>query len=240
MEPVTIIMMVVIFVMLYMIYYYYISKSSMLMAGITSGKQLTVIDASKIDVGSSASGGVVNFSYSVWFNINDWNDGYGLPKPLFQKMNPGTDPTINVYFDSNQNDLKIDVLHGPVSATTKTNCTIKNVPIQKWVHLLISVYGRSLDTYINGKLVNTCILNGVPLVTNTKETSLSSINITPGGGFNGWTAQFQYWADATDPQTAWNIYKKGNGNTIFSNMFGNYGLKVALLSDGAEANSITI
>ena len=238
MEPITIIMMVVMFVLLYMVYYYYISKNSMLMAAVTSGKQVTIIDGSKIDSGSSSVGGVVNFSYSVWFNINDWNDGYGLPKPLFQKMNPGTDPTINVYFDSNQNDLKIDVLHG--GETPKTNCIIKNVPIQKWVHLLISVYGRSLDTYINGKLVNTCILNGVPLVTPTKESALSSINITPGGGFNGWTAQFQYWADATDPQTAWNIYKKGNGNTIFSNMFGNYGLKIALMSDGAEANTITI
>ena len=233
MEPITIIMMVVIFVLLYIAYYYFISKNSMLMAGITSGKQLTVIDASRIDSGSTSTGGVVNFTYSVWFNINDWNDMYGQPKPLFQKDISGNDSnTIDVYFDSNKNDLKIDVSH---VGNTKTNCTIKNIPIQKWVHLLISVYGKSLDTYINGKLVNTCILNGVPLV-----DPKGAINITPGGGFNGWTAQFQYWADAMDPQTVWNIYKKGNGNTIFSNMFGNYGLKIALLSDGAETNTITI
>ena len=233
MEPITIIMMVVIFVLLYIAYYYFISKNSMLMAGITSGKQLTVIDASKIDSSSSSTGGGVNFTYSLWFNINDWNDGYGKPKPLFQKDISGNDSnSIDVYFDSNQNDLKIDIFH---KDNTKTNCAIKNIPIQKWVHLLISVYGKSLDTYINGKLVNTCILNGVPLVDPT-----GAIKITPGDGFNGWTAQFQYWADATDPQTAWNIYKKGNGNTIFSNMFGNYGLKIALLSDGAETNTITI
>ena len=228
MEPITIIMMVVVFILLYMIYYYYISKNSMLMAGITSGKQATIIDASKIDLGSSSTGGVVNFSYSMWFNINDWNDGYGNKKPLFQK-----ESTISTYFAANQNDLIIDVLHSGESPIT--TCTIKNVPIQKWVHLLISVYGKSLDTYINGKLVNTCILSGVPLVNKT-----GAINITPNGGFNGWTAQFQYWADATDPQTAWNIYKKGNGNTVFSNMFGNYGLKIALMSDGAEANTISI
>ena len=203
----------------------------MLMSGITSGKQTTIIDASKIDSGSSTTG-VVNFTYSMWFNINDWNDNYGQIKPLFQKVNSGTNYTINTYFAANQNDLIIDVLH---SANNTTTCTIKNIPIQKWVHLLISVYGKSLDTYINGKLVNTCILGGVPLV-----SSSGAINITPGIGFSGWTAQFQYWADAMDPQTAWNIYKKGNGNTIFSNMFGNYGLKIALLSDGSEANSITI
>ena len=202
----------------------------MLMSGVTSGKQSTTIDASKIDSGSSTAG-VVNFTYSVWFNINDWNDNYGKRKPLFQKVKTGGGNTIYTYFAENQNDLIIDVLH----SGDPTKCTIKNIPIQKWVHLLISVYGKSLDTYINGKLVNTCILNGVPLVDKT-----GAINITPGIGFSGWTAQFQYWADATDPQTAWNIYKKGNGNTIFSNMFGNYGLKIALLSDGAESNSITI
>ena len=233
MEPTTIIMMVVIFVLMYMMYYYYISKNSMLMSGITSGKQTTIIDASKIDMGSSSTG-VVNFTYAVWFNINDWNDNYGSIKPLFQKVN-GTDYTINTYFAANQNDLIIKVLHSGVSPNNTTTCTIKNVPIQKWVHLLISVYGKSLDTYINGKLVNTCILNGVPLVDKG-----GAINITPGIGFNGWTAQFQYWADATDPQKAWNIYKKGNGNTIFSNMFGNYGLKIALMSDGEEANTISI
>ena len=233
MEPITIIMMVVIIVLLYIAYYYFISKDSMLMAGITSGKQLTTIDSSRIDSGSSSAGGIVNFSYSVWFNINDWNDGYGFIKPLFQKDISGNENnSIDVYFAPNQNDLKIDVLH---SDNTKTNCSVKNIPIQKWVHLLISVYGKSLDTYINGKLVNTCILKGVPLV-----DPKGSINITPGGGFNGWTAQFQYWADAMDPQTVWNIYKKGNGTTIFSNMFGNYGLKIALLSDGSETNTITI
>jgi hypothetical protein len=234
MEPITIIMMVVVFVLLYMIYYYYISKNSMLMSGITSGKQVTTINASKIDKGSSSAAGVVNFTYSMWFNINDWNDGYGLKKPLFQKVRSGDQYTIDTYFAENQNDLMIDVFTGSPD-NSKTTCTIRNVPIQKWVHLLISVYGKSLDTYINGKLVNTCILNGVPLV--NKE---GPINITPGNGFNGWTAQFQYWADATDPQTAWNIYKKGNGNTIFSNMFGNYGLKIALMSDGEEANTISI
>jgi hypothetical protein len=202
------------------------------MSGITSGKQLTSIDASKIDSGSSSSSGVVNFSYSVWFNINDWNYGYGKVKPLFQKVYSGTQYTINTYFAANQNDLIIDLIH---KDNGKTTCSVKNIPIQKWVHLLISVYGKSLDTYINGKLVNTCILDGIPLVDTT-----GPINITPGDGFSGWTAQFQYWADATDPQTAWNIYKKGNGNTIFSNMFGNYGLKIALLSDGAETNTITI
>ena len=228
MEPITIIMMVVVFILLYMIYYYYISKNSMLMAGITSGKQATIIDASKIDLGSSSTGGVVNFSYSMWFNINDWNDGYGNKKPLFQK-----ESTISTYFAANQNDLIIDVLHSGESPIT--TCTIKNVPIQKWVNLIISVYGRSLDAYINGKLVNTCVLTGVPIVDKTQ-----GIQITPSGGFNGWVTQFQFWASPMDPQTAWNIYKAGNGSSIFSGLFGSYGIKLSLLNNNIEQNAISI
>jgi len=232
MDPTTIVMIVIMFILLYIIYYYYLSNPSMLMKNITSAQTTTTISASSIP---SASNGSVNFSYSIWFNINDWNYGYGNPKPLFRRASTTTSYTPNVYFDSMQNNLLIAMNVGSSTTDKVQICTIPNIPIQKWVHLFISVYGRSLDTYINGKLVQTCILNGVPVVDTKKD-----IVVTPSPGFNGWTTQFQYWADATDPQSVWNLYKAGNGQGIFSSMFGNYGLKVALLNSGNEQNSFTI
>jgi hypothetical protein len=44
-----------------------------------------------------------------------------------------------------------------------------NVPVQKWVNLIISVYGRSLDVYIDGKLAKTCLLPGVANVNNKSD-----------------------------------------------------------------------
>ena len=201
----------------------------MLMSGVTAGNVSTVIDVSKIDSGTTGS---LNFSYSVWFNINDWTTGYGSPKILFQRLSSGTNLfTPKVYFDSVTNDLVVTVANQSGTDT----CKVKNVPIQKWVNLIISVYGRSLDAYINGKLVNTCVLTGVPIVDKTQ-----GIQITPSGGFNGWVTQFQFWASPMDPQTAWNIYKAGNGSSIFSGLFGSYGIKLSLLNNNIEQNAISI
>ena len=222
MEPTTIIMLVVIFVLIYMIYYYYLSSPSMLLSNVASARQMTTYSSDKLDNKNSQ-----NFSYSVWFNINDWNSDYGKQKPLFKR---GTCP--QVYFAENTNDLMINVSH--VSGGN-SECSVKNVPIQKWVHLLISVYGKSMDTYINGKLVRTCILNDVPNIGSNEP-----IVLTGDGGFNGWVARFQYWSESTDPQTAWNIYKRGNGTSMFSNLFGSYGLKVSLINNGNEQNSFTL
>ena len=226
MESTTIIMLVVIFVLMYMVYYYFMSSKSMLLSSIIPGTQQTTISANTLD--TSSTKGAVNFSYSIWFNINDWNYNYGKVKTLFRRGDTST----HVYFAETVNDLNIVIKD--ISGNDLT-CVVKNIPIQKWVNLLISVYGKSLDVYINGKLVKTCILNAVP-----KVDSKDPLYITPDGGFKGWVTQFQYWADSTDPQTAWNLYKRGNGSNIFSNMFGNYGLKVALMSDGTEQSAITI
>ena len=43
---------------------------------------------------------------------------------------------------------------------TPNMCSIDNIPIQKWVNLMISVYSRTMDIYLDGKLVNSYILPG--------------------------------------------------------------------------------
>lgn len=236
MEPKTIIMFVVIFILVYIIYYYFIQQKNMLMSGTTSGTQVTVIPA-PTDTST-------NFTYSIWFNINDWNYNYGKPKILFSRGDSSATPLQavcpEVSFDGMQNNLTIKMQVSDSTTSTNTTgvqqtFTIPNIPIQRWTHLLISVYGRSLDTYLDGKMVSTSILSNVALIDRTLP-----LYVSPGGGFNGWTRQFQYWANATDPQTAWNIYQQGDGSNIFSNIFGNYGLQVSLLNGGTVQNTITI
>ena len=114
-------------------------------------------------------------------------------------------------------------------------CVVKNFPLQKWVNLLISVYGRTLDVYIDGKLVRTCILPGV-----AKVNPASNIVVTPNGGFNGWTSNFKYWANSTNPQEAYNIYKQGYGGSLFGNFFNKYKIKFAFMTDNKEVSSIEI
>lgn len=241
MEIYSIIMIACIFILLYIIYYYYFSSSSMLMSSVVSGTQITAIDVSKIDNGLAGS---VNFAYSLWFNINDWNYRYGSEKIIFRRESGAsitTGSTTTTYytpkvsFAGSMNNLNISITTGTLTSPVSNSYSVSNVPIQKWVHLIVSVYGKSLDVYINGKLVNTFVLQGVPLIDQTKQ-----IVICPDGGFKGWVTQFQFWASAMDPQNAWNIYKSGNGSSIFNNLFGNYGVKLALLNNNIEQNSITL
>jgi hypothetical protein len=110
---------------------------------------------------------------------------------------------------------------------------VTNIPIQKWVNLTLSVYGRSMDLYIDGKLVRTCLLPGVANVNNN-----SNVYVTPAGGFDGWTSKFQYFPNSLNPQEAWNIYTKGYGS--WSSMLNSYQVQIALIENGQTQSSVTI
>jgi len=114
-------------------------------------------------------------------------------------------------------------------------CSITNFPLQSWVNLIISLYGRTLDMYVDGKLVRTCVLPGV-----AKVNPDADISVTPGGGFSGWTSNFEYWDDATNPQQAYNIYKSGFGGSAIGSLFNKYRIKVSFLEDNQEQSSFEI
>ena len=114
-------------------------------------------------------------------------------------------------------------------------CTIDNIPIQKWVNVIISLYGRTLDTYLNGKLVRTCVIPGVPNVDNNAD-----ISVTPDGGFSGWTTTFKYWSEASNPQDAYNIYKDGFGGSILGNALNKYRLRFSMVKDNKVTGSFEI
>lgn len=122
---------------------------------------------------------------------------------------------------------------GPGS--TISACTIDNIPIQKWANIIISLYGRTLDIYLNGKLVRTCVLPGVPNINNNAD-----IQVTPNGGFSGWTTTFKYWSVASNPQDAYNIYKDGFGGSILANAINKYRLRFSLIKDNKESGSFEI
>jgi hypothetical protein len=223
----------IIVIVLLIIVYNYISSDVSTLSGLISAQTLQRIEATSL-VQTNA----VNFTYSIWFYIDDWNTNYGTSKVIFGRMNDATSiaspcPLVSLNGTNNNIDVKLTV-SSPSSASSQFTCSVDNIPIQKWVHLLISVYGRTLDTYIDGKLVRTCVMPGIPVV-NTQ----APVFVTPNGGFSGWTSHFQYFGDATDPQTAWNIYKQGYGGSFLGNLFGSYAVKLSLINNNVETSSYT-
>jgi len=234
----------------------YMFSNSNTLTSVMSATTMQKIDATSLVQGTTSNSS--NFTYSIWFYINDWNYKYGETKVVFGRMgNVTADETVTdesistanpcpiVTLGTIENNLSVLLTVYPGADTVNTDstsqnsvnhtCNVSNIPIQKWVNLLISTYGRTLDLYLDGKLVQTCVLPGV-----AKINPDANVYVTPSGGFAGWTAKFQYFPNSTDPQAAWDIYKSGYSSNALSNMFGNYEVKVSFTNNGTETSSFTI
>jgi len=253
MSPLSIVITIVVIVLILMLLRYIFSDPYTLQ-NIQDGQTASTIDATSLatngsDVPSS------NFAYSVWFYVNNWNYRYGEPKVIFGRMGAisgqgtgsvpgisGMDPCPAVVLGAVENNIAISLgcypgadqqPTTPGGNTVVHTCGVGNIPIQKWVNLIISVYGRSMDVYVDGKLVRTCLLPGIASVNNN-----ANIHVTPLGGFEGWTSKLQYFPDSINPQDAWNIYTRGYSS--WSSMFNAYQIEVSLVENGTTQSTITI
>lgn len=183
----------------------------------------------------------MNCTYSMWIYVSDWNYRFGEKKVIFGRSDEFKNQAPLVSLDPVQNNIDVEV---DVYPQTNNNdnvthrCTVTNVPLQKWVHVMLSVYNKTLDVYIDGKLSRSCLLPGVPRLSNSEN-----ITITPDGGFDGITAGFQFWDDESAPDRAWSVYSKGWSGNYLSNLFyglNSYGMKFSILDNGVESAAITI
>jgi hypothetical protein len=130
------------------------------------------------------------FGISWWMFIKDWNYGYGKEKTVLTVS--GTKVTLH----PTDNSLKVTVpLFGneqsangePVPATDMESsesvytCEVHDIPLQTWIPVSISIFGRNLDVYVDGKLVKSCFLPGVPKLLS------GEVVLSPDGGFSGFT-----------------------------------------------------
>ena len=253
MSPLSIVITIVVIVLILMLLRYIFTDPSTLQ-GMQDATTATTINATSLATNGSGVP-ATNFAYSIWFYINNWSYRYGEPKVIFGRMGApsavgagsvggvnGKDPCPSVVLGAVENNVAISLGCYPGINQTPTTpggttvvhtCAVSNVPIQKWVNLTFSVYGRSMDVYIDGKLVKTCLLPGVASVNNN-----ANIYVTPSGGFQGWTSKFQYFPNSINPQDAWNIYT--NGYAGWSSMFNAYQIQLSLVENGTTQSSVTI
>ena len=200
------------------------------LVGLNDAKKVT-----KISSGDLAQSNASNYAYSVWFYIEDWSYRYGEPKIVLGRLDKDLNPSPSIVLGAIENNLKIETTVYPSaqSATASTHtCNVDNVPVQKWVNAIVSLYGRTMDIYIDGKLVRTCVLPGVAKIAND-----APVYVTPQGGFSGYTSNIHYYANSLNPQEAYNIYRSGYGG---SGIDFPYQVKIEYLKDGQEQGSLTI
>ena len=199
---------------------------------------------------------------STWIYIDDWNYKNGEKKHVLNSSNievndddedardgdgdDGVKNFINMYLDEYKNDLIIklnvmDIDSDDDSSLQKIK--IENVNIQKWINIILTVTNRSVDVYINGKLVKTHTfenLINIPDFSNrhlkiTKSVNSESDSEKLQPGFGGYVSKIRFYPYFITPRKAWNIYYNGFGD-IFESSLNKYNMSISFYEDNKETN----
>jgi len=140
----------------------------------------------------------LEFTWSVWIFIddpiykqdqykhvfsrgNDAHDNDGIMKPNNSPglyLTPITDNQQNLLIRMNTfEQMNEDVL-------------VEDIPINKWVNIIVRCDQHQLDVYINGILTKRHILQGVP------KQNYDDVWVTLNGGFDGYVSELRYFARA--------------------------------------------
>ena len=80
---------------------------------------------------------------------------------------------------------------------------IKDVPINKWINVVLRCKGRDMDTYVNGTIVNRHVFNSVP------RQNYGDVWVTQRGGFDGMLSSLRYFSHALTGVEIENLVKSG-------------------------------
>lgn len=174
-----------------------------LIDGMVDSKQLIVIPQDPKTNGSktvtrsvNASDGI-EFTWSCWIFIDDLAYNSGRYKCVFYKGNDyATNPeedNLGLNFPNNAPGLYIAPNTNELVILMNTfnvineKITINDIPLNKWVNVIIRCSNRILDVYINGTITKSHKLTGVP------KQNYGNVYVSPNGGFSGYTSNLWYY-----------------------------------------------
>lgn len=206
---------------------------------VSSIPDTTVSSVIKSTSAPLASGGTGSYGMQWWMFIKDWNYGYGKDKQVLIRADPTNSQILNpsVYLHPTDNSLRVSVSLFPDDSgnSSKTQpapaghsgstddvfiCEVPNLPLQDWFSVSMTVFERNLDIYIDGKLVKSCFLPGVP------KPASGDITLAGNGGFSGSLCGFTHYSRMLTPSDASSFYaagtscKSSTGPTAASNATG--------------------
>ena len=155
----------------------------------------------------------IEFSWSVWLNVNDIDISKNTFLHVFNKGEQGMDdngknvannsPGVYLQANSDTNSCSLHVLMNTFGTAANDEIVIPNFPMNKWVHCAIRVQNLSVDIYINGVLAQRKNLQTLPQQ-NYYDTYVGHPN-----GFNGYISSLNYYAYALNYDQIQSDYAKG-------------------------------
>jgi len=161
----------------------------------------------------------IEFSWSVWLNIADvpttntyqhvFSKGEGVQ--VNGKVFPNNSPGLYITQTDNQCNLVV-VMNTFDNSTISDEVFIPNIPLNKWVNVIIRVMRNNLDVYLNGSLVKSHELSGVP------RQNYGDVNVALDSGFNGYLSNLMYYSYGVAPGKIAAISNQGPSLTVSSKM----------------------
>ena len=183
-----------------------------------------------------------NFMFSIWFFIDNYTTNFNKYKKIASIIGiDGTDykVSLDLTLNKKQNNLSIGINTGDnnINNSFNTPFMIANIPLQKWNCLIISVNNQTMDVYLEGKLINSYILNSY-------YQPIPNSNIWLGNNtsnyFDGYLTRVRYQASSISPEEAYTIYKEGINSGLMSTFLNKYRLKVGFYEYDTEKANFTI
>ena len=160
---------VVIVIVIYLLYVWFFGDSTRQhLLSMHDARKPLLITGDNVPHGSSS-----DYTYSFWVYISNWNYRVGEKKIILGRGKDGKVPSPEICLGAMLNNIEVTLgtyAQGHSGNAVNHTCTLENVPLQAWACVLVTLNNRSLDIYLDGKLVRTCVLPGVPKMTQVRTS----------------------------------------------------------------------
>jgi hypothetical protein len=200
------------------------TDSPHLINGMVDAKQMIIITQDPNISGSKTISRSVNakdgieFSWSVWLFIDDLTYGSGKYRHIFHKGNdtidsnglntPNNAPGLYISPNTNQLVVMMNTFTNDTSTSGSSGgiveeIDIPDIPLNKWVNVIIRCKNTTIDIYINGTITKSTTMIGVP------KQNYGNVYVAMNGGFSGYISNLWYYNHALGTMAIQNLVKKG-------------------------------
>jgi hypothetical protein len=198
------------------------SKQKLINGMIDAGSQMLTFTqdpnmyGSKTIYRSNNANGGIEFTWSVWIYINDLDTSSRKYRHVFSKGNyapdidginqPNNAPGLYISKDTNSIIIIMNTFN-----VIDEQLEIPDIPLNKWVNVMIICRNKILDVYINGIITKSLTLVGVP------KQNYGDVYVAMNGGFNGYISNLWYYSHALGILAIQELVKKGPNTSMTDN-----------------------
>lgn len=175
------------------------------------------------------------YTISFWMYITSWEHRAGLAKSVLQILDTNMPDKILLntvlYPNEAKMMIRVNTIGGATEGIDYTNapefeklmtgngsmelaipsgmmpkCDIQDIDLQRWINVTVSVNGRIVDIYYDGKLARSCVLPDLP---QASDSGSQFVQIGSKGGFGGKISGIQFFAYPLTPDRIYSIYQAG-------------------------------